>query len=182
MKIQFCGENSFYVTGKSGSVVFDANEGFDQKASFATNSQSKEQKSLKEIKQLILPGEFEISGILIKGFYTNDQKNVVYKVIIDEISIAHFGEISEIPKEKLFTNLGENIDIAFINLSENFNEKKAKELIDKIEPRMVFIGGDNQFFPKIIEIAGAKIMEENPINVKKSELSDDRTEIRILNV
>lgn len=181
MKIQFYGQNCFFLKGTDASCVFDPQENFNKTINFATNSGTAQTKNCETGKILDLPGEFEISGILVKGFFSDNQKNVVYKIIMDNLSLVHFGSMKDIPDTKFFENIGENIDIIFINLSENFDEKKAKELIEKIEPRMVFLGGDVSFFPKMVEKCAAKITEGNPISVSKSSLSDDKTEILILN-
>lgn len=182
MKIQFYGQNCFSLSGKEASCVFDPLEDFNKSVDFATDSgKNASSSNLKAKKILNLPGEFEISGVLVKGFFSDNQKNVIYKIIMDQVCLAHFGNMVDIPDTKFFENIGENIDVAFINLSENFDAKKAKELLEKIEPRMVFLGGDVSFFPKIVETCNAKTAETNPVSVSKSNLSDDKTEIFILN-
>lgn len=181
MKIQFYGQNCFFLKGTDASCVFDPQEDFNKAINFATNSGEAQVKNCETKRILDLPGEFEISGVLIKGFFSDDQKNVIYKIFMNELSLVHFGNMIDIPDMKFFENIGGNIDVAFINLSENFDDKKAKELIEKIEPRMVFLGGDVSFFPKMVEKCAAKTAEENPMSISKSSLSDDKTEIYILN-
>ncbi|MCK5461237.1 MBL fold metallo-hydrolase [Candidatus Gracilibacteria bacterium] len=183
MKIQFYGQNCFTISGKEASCAFDTPENFSQSVDVTMDSGNFSAKNIESKKNLSLPGEFEISGILVKGFYSDDQqKNIVYKIIIDDVCCVHLGDLQEIPHTKFFENLGENVDIAFVNFSESLNEKKVKDLLEKIEPRMVLLGGDESFFPKMVETCGAKTSEENPITVSKSSLSNDKTDIFIMNV
>jgi len=183
MKIQFLGNSAFLVEGKDVKIAFDPMSGLDLPAlDFATNSGGGNLSQTKEVKKTLdLPGEYEISGALIMGFYSSS-KNVVYKVVTDDVSLVHFGNLSEIPESKFFDKLGENIDVIFVVLSDSFNEKIAKELIEKLEPRMAILGGDVSYFPKKVESMGAKTLEENPLKISKSQLSDENTEVVILGV
>jgi len=181
MKIQFFGGNTFQVSGKEAKMVFDPGENTKIKeVDFITNSGRGDSTSIKEFKkELTLPGEFEISEVLIMGYYSSEE-NIVYKVVLEDISFVHFGNLKEVPKTKFFDKLGEHVDVIFVCLDEEFNEKKAKELIETIEPRMAILGGNVSLFPSMVEIAGAKNLEDNPMKLSKSQLSDDKTEIIIL--
>ncbi len=180
MKIQFFGGNTFQVEGKDAKIVFDPIEKYSGSVDFATNSGKADFSGVKESKKrLMLPGEYEISGVLVMGYFSTNE-NVVYKVILDDISLVHFGELTEMPDTKFFDELGENIDVIFVSLHEGFDEKSAKELIETLEPRMAFLAGDSSFFPKMVESVGAKTAEENPMKISRSQLSDEKTEILIL--
>ncbi len=181
MKIQHFGGNTFLVQGKDTKVVLDPSVGESfASVDFATNSGNASFEGVKEAKKLLtLPGEFEISNVLVMGYYT-EGKNVVYKLIVDDVSIVHFGHLTAAPNTKFFENLGENIDVILLPLNETFNDKAAKELIEKLEPRMAILGGNADYFPKLVENMGAKVGEENPIKLSKSGLSDDKTQVVIL--
>ena len=180
MKIQFFGGNTFYVEGKEAKVVFDPGEDYSGSVDFATNSGSADFSGVQESKKrLMLPGEYEISGVLVMGYFSTSE-NVVYKVVMDDISLVHFGLLTEMPSAKFFDKLGENIDVIFVSLQEGFNEKLVKDLIETLEPRMAFLAGDRSFFPKMVESVGAKTVEENPMKISRSQLSDEKTEVLIL--
>jgi hypothetical protein len=85
-----------------------------------------------------------------------------------------------IVKPKVLEQLGENIDVAFVCLSEKFEPKKAKELIEKTEPRLVLLGGDSQYFAELSGLMNVQNVEENPLDVLKSKLPDENTDIKIL--
>jgi L-ascorbate metabolism protein UlaG (beta-lactamase superfamily) len=183
MKIQFYGNQCFSITGKNAKIVFDPNESFKEKgfdfAMFSNTENADKFKAKDDFKKILkFPGEFEISEILLNGVYSRPE-NIIFKILIDNITFAHFGEIERMPDKQIFEKIGENIDVAFINLSKKCSKKLAKELLDTLDPRLVILGGNKEFFPKMIEIFGAK-NKENPIEIKRSDLSDEKTEMIIL--
>jgi len=186
MKIQFHGGQTFTIAGKGTKVALNPDASItDSDFDFATFSSEdlldKVSGSFDAKKKLSLPGEFEISEILITSFYASElQKNVVSKITMENISFVDFGDLQKTPDTKFFEKLGENFDLVFLNLSENFKAEDAKKLIEMLDPRMAIIGGDSQFFPKMTELTGAKTVESNPMNIKRSDLSDDKTEVVIL--
>lgn len=182
MKIQSQGQSSLVLSSKRNQVVFNPQSAPTGETDFVAMSTPRAETDVEGKKVFNVPGEFEVSGILAQGFFTDDQSNVAYKAIIDDMAVVHFGNAKEVPGSDFFEALGENVDIIIMALNEDFDDKKAKSLIDKIDPRMAIIIGDNQFFPKMVENAGAKMAEENPMTVSKSSLSDDKTDVIILNV
>ena len=182
MKIQSQGDASLIVSNKQNQVAFNPLSAPKGETDFVALSvpQSKTDVTAKRI--FNVPGEFEVSGILAEGFFSDDRSNVVFKAIIEDVAVVHFGALKEVPMANFFEKLGENIDIAVMVLSEDFDDKKAKALIDKIDPRMVIVLGDNAYYPKMVENSNAKMAEENPMTVTKSSLSDDKTDVIILNV
>ncbi len=183
MKIQFFRGNTFSIEGKDAKMVFDPEKDFSNSVDFVTNSGQADVSGIKESKKILtLPGEFEISDILVNGYYSNGLKNVIFKISVDDVSFAHFGNLEDVPETKVFDKLGEDIDVVIVSLSEKFNEKKAKELIEQIDPRMVLLGGDQTLFPKMVESMGAKTAEENPMKLVRSQLSEEKTEVLILPV
>ena len=183
MKVQFLGGNTFLLEGADAKVVFDPSADVPiESVDVVMNSGEADVSMVGEYKKVLaLPGEFEISQVLMMGYYSSPE-NVVYRVILEDIAFVHFGNLIEVPGSKFFDKLGENIDVIFVSLGEGFDEKKAKNLIEQIEPRVAFLGGDASLFPKMIEIIGAKVKEENPVSLTKSQLSDDKTEVFILPV
>ena len=113
MKIQFFGGSSFLVETKSAKVAFDPADKKMGKVDIMTSSMGKEV-SLEAKKLLTLPGEYEISGVLVRGFHTNDDKNTVFKITLEDVVVAHFGNLPGMPKSSFFDALGENVDVALI--------------------------------------------------------------------
>jgi len=177
MKIKFFGEKSFLVHGKTGNFFLNPPENCTEKCDFAIFSETEKMQNLPTKKIFSLPCEAEISEILIHGIFSSPE-NVVFKILVDGVSCVHFGELLEIPSGDFFEKLGEKIDIIFLPLSENFDAKKAKNLIDQIDPRAVFFCGDSQFFPEISK--NFKIQNlQNSTEISRQKLSDEKTEIFI---
>ena len=108
-------------------------------------------KNLKNTQKILeLPGEFDISGILVRGFYS-DKTNVVYKVIADGISFVHFGTYTPKENSDFLKKLGENVDVILINLHEKLDAKTTKTIIETLDPHLTIIGGTQELFPKMIE-------------------------------
>ena len=180
MKIQFFGNSSFGLVGKSAKVAMnmegDAAMG---KVDVATDSSGAEI-SLDAKKKLNLPGEYEVSDVLIRGLHTHGNSNVVFKCVIDEIEVAHFGVMDSMPMTKFFSELGENVDVALFSLSEKMEIKVVKDFLEKVDPRMVIFCGDKEMFPKAIEKLNAVVNAESEIAVSRSSLPNEITEYVIL--
>lgn len=181
MKIQYFGDSSFGLVGKSAKVAMNVVDDGMGKVDVATSSDSSEI-SVEAKKKLTLPGEFEVSGVLIRGLSTDDKTNVVYKCVIEDVEIVHFGDIPAMPMASFFNELGENVDVALFNLSEKTDLKMVKEFLEKIDPRMVIFGGEKEMFPQAIEKLNAVVKPESEIAVSRSSLPTDITEYVILSV
>ena len=181
MKIQFFGGSSFLVEGKSAKVAFDPADKKLGKVDITTSSTG-EEISLEAKKLLTLPGEYEISGVLARGFHTHGDTNTVFKIALDDIVVAHFGNLPGMPKAEFFDRLGENVDIALLTLRDDFDAKSAKDFLEKVDPRMVVFGGNPAIYPRIVELFNAKLSEESSLSVSRSSLPTDTTEFVILSV
>jgi hypothetical protein len=180
MKIQFFGGSSFLVETKLAKVAFDPADKKVGKVDIMTSSTG-EEVSLEAKKLLTLPGEYEISGVLVRGFHTNNDKNTVFKITLEDVVVAHFGNLP-MPKSSFFDALGENVDVALITLPDDFDAKSAKEFLEKVDPRMVIFGGNTSIFPRVVELFNAKLLPESTISVSRSSLPIDTTEFVILSV
>ena len=181
MKIQFFGNNTFLAFNKKARVAFDPPENFAEKnLDFTTNSNGVMPAGVEAKKHLTLPGEYEISNVLVKSVAQKNRENTIFKVVMDEMSIVHCGNMAEAPAKELLEELGEDIDILIINISEKFPAKKVKDLLETIEPRVAFIGGDSSKFAELNGIMAITMGEENPISISRSSLSEDKSEFYIL--
>jgi L-ascorbate metabolism protein UlaG (beta-lactamase superfamily) len=183
MKIQFLGQNGFLLSGQNATVVCDPGENVPVKnVDFVTNSGQFTETSEKiESKKLLsLPGEYEISNVLVRGFFSRPE-NVVYKIVIDGVAIVHLGSLETKPSTEFFAKLGENVDVMLVTLNEQFGVKEVKELVETLDARYTIIGGDQTLFPKMVE-AGARLAEENPIVINQTTLNEEKSEALILTV
>jgi len=182
MKIQSEGAGSLLISTKTNQVLFNPSQKPKGETDIIGLSEPMSKTDIESKKVFNVPGEFEVSGILAQGFYTDDRNNVAFKVVMDETAIVHFGNLKEVPDAAFFEKLGENVDIIALTLNADFDDKKAKTLVDKLDPRMVLILGDETYFAGVKDKMTAKTAEEEELSITKSGLSDDKTDVIILKV
>lgn len=182
MKIQSEGAGSLRLSTKKNQVLFNPIGAPKGETDIIGLSQPGAKTEIPSKKVFCLPGEFEVSGILAQSFYTDDRNNVAYRVVIEEVAVVHFGNLKEVPTTEFFEKLGENVDIIVLTLNADFDDKKAKILADKLDPRMVLILGDETYFAGVRDKMSAKLAEEDELSITKSGLSDDKTDVIILKV
>ncbi|MFN2136899.1 MAG: MBL fold metallo-hydrolase [Candidatus Promineifilaceae bacterium] len=88
------------------------------------------------------PGEFEIGGVFITGIATFDKdsgaRNIIYVFDMNGISVAHLGDLPQVPEQKQIEALGEvNVLLAPVGGSNSLNAAQAAELTSLLEPNYV---------------------------------------------
>lgn len=88
------------------------------------------------------PGEFEIGGVFITGIATFDKKsgvrNVIYVFDLNGISVAHLGDLPQVPEQKQIEALGEvNVLLTPVGGGNSLNAAQAAELASLLEPNIV---------------------------------------------
>lgn len=146
------------------------------------------------------PGEYETKGVHFKGIHsfhnakddTDQLENTIFKINIKGIRICHLGaQGTKLTPEQL-EKVGD-VDVLFVPVGKvgNLDSKKAKEVIEQIEPRIVIpmayhTDGSNRELDPVetfLSVMGAEGLE--PIDtfvVKRSELPDDNSKVVVLNV
>jgi len=92
------------------------------------------------------PGEYEISGVLIIGIATfhdgergtNKDKNTVYLMEIDEVSVCHLGDLGHMLTAEQIEELG-NVDVLLLPVGgvSTINASTAAEVVRRLEPKVV---------------------------------------------
>ena len=95
---------------------------------------------------IVNPGEYEFHGVFVYGipaFHDDKQGQErgltnVYKIITEEISIVHLGDLGQTLSDEQLERLG-NVDILMIPVGGKYtiNSEKANEVISQLEPRFV---------------------------------------------
>ncbi len=93
------------------------------------------------------PGEYEIGGVFVTGVRINgrkkkadpgDLRNTVYVIDYNGLTIAHLGELNNVPSQTEVEGLGEvNIALVPIGGQTSLNASKAAEVISLLEPSIV---------------------------------------------
>ena len=94
------------------------------------------------------PGEFEIGGVFITGVQTDgaggkkkkdgDPRNTLYVFDYDGITVAHLGDLQQVPSQAEIEALGTvNVALVPIGGGGSLNAAKAAEVISLFEPNIV---------------------------------------------
>src|SRR5512134_3358520 len=99
------------------------------------------------------PGEFEIGGVFVTGVQTEGSgsgkkkskkdneaplRNTVYVFDYDGITVAHLGDLKEVPTQSEIEALGTiNVALVPVGGGGGLNAAKAAEIISLIEPNLV---------------------------------------------
>ena len=128
-------------------------------------------------------GEYEISGVYIKGIGTNGLDNVVYTLALEDISICHLGALSKEMDPKLKEEVGE-VDILFIPIGggELLDPQRAAGAAIHLEAKVVIPMhyNENQLKQFIKEFGASGVAPAEKLTIKKKDLADKKGEIVIL--
>ncbi|MCX6080364.1 MAG: MBL fold metallo-hydrolase [Chloroflexi bacterium] len=145
------------------------------------------------------PGEFEIGGVFITGVQTDvnhkksaDQlRNTLFLFDFDGLTIAHLGDLSQVPSQSEVEALGTvNVALVPVGSGNGLNAAKAAEVISLLEPNIVIPmhyanpGGKLELDPlsKFLKEMGIASHETVPsLKVTRSGLPDE-TKVIVLDV
>lgn len=157
MDITYLGHSSFLIKGKSASLVtdpYDSSIGIkfpSVTADVVTVSHGHDDHNKSDqisgVKKVIQgPGEYEINGISIIGMstYHDDQrgelrgKNTVYIIEIDEVRIAHLGDLGHELSEKQMEQMGE-VNVLMIPVGGHYTigPEGAEKIVKGLEANIV---------------------------------------------
>lgn len=145
------------------------------------------------------PGEYETKGVHFKGIHSfhnsiedeEQLENTIFKINMNGFRLCHLGaQGTKLTPEQL--ELVGDVDVLFVPVGKvgSLDAKKAKEVIEQIEPRIVIpmtydTEGSNRGLNSVetfLSVMGAEGIE--PIDsfiVKKSELPEDNSKVVVLN-
>ena len=90
------------------------------------------------------PGEYEIGGVFITGIRTNKKKsddqlrNTLYVFDYDGVTIAHLGDLREVPSRSQLDALGEvNVALVPVGAGGGLTAAKAAEVVGVLEPNII---------------------------------------------
>ena len=135
------------------------------------------------------PGEYEVGGVFITGVRTNGKnqtgqlRNTLYVFDYDGITIAHLGDLREVPSRSQVDALGEvNIALVPVGGGGGLSAARAAEVVGVLEPKLVvpmhYATPDGKLsldpLEKFIKEMGLGALEaEDSLKITKSSLPDD---------
>lgn len=161
MYITWYGQSTFKLQNKAVTILLDPysarraglhGPNFKADIIILSNQEDKKiiNKDLKEGCFLIDgPGEFEIKGIFVQGIAINE-KQLIYRLLIDEISIGLLGELNSVLQADQLEKL-DGLDVLLIPVGGRkklLDSALAAKLVKAIEPRLVI--------PTCFQIPGLK--------------------------
>ena len=128
-------------------------------------------------------GEYEVSGIYIKGIGSNGRNNTVYSLVLEDISICHLGALSKEMDPSLKEAVGE-VDILFIPIGggELLDPQKAAGAAIHLEAKIVIPMNYNESQLKqfIKEFGAGGTVAADKLTIKKKDLAEKKGEVVVL--
>jgi L-ascorbate metabolism protein UlaG (beta-lactamase superfamily) len=143
------------------------------------------------------PGEYEIKGVMIQGISAkHDDKNgaergdnVLYRIEIDGIAIAHLGDLGHTLSDEQLDKL-DGVDILLVPVGGKYtiDGKKAAEVISQVEPRIIIpmhykikgLNLDVESEAKFIKELGLEPKQEEKLKISKRDLPQEGMELVVL--
>ena len=142
-------------------------------------------------------GEYDRKGVLIEGIDSfHDEKNgaerggnIIYRIEIDDISVAHLGDLGHaLTDAQLEKLVGTDILLIPVGGYKSLDAKKAVEVISQIEPRIVIpmhyktkdVKFDLDSIEKFIKEIGLTPTYEEKLKISKKDLPAEDMELVIL--
>ncbi len=181
MNIRYLGHSSFLIEGKTGKVVTDPYDPTmmkrkfpDVSADIVTVSHQHQDHNAPHLVQgnplvITIPGEYEKKGIRIYGFETYHDKqngaergkNTMYKIVVDDVSILHCGDLGHVLSKELIEEV-DGVDILLIPAGGNYtiSPDEAQDVVSKVEPSVVIpmhyknnVGFNEEIMSKLLSVS-----------------------------
>lgn len=145
------------------------------------------------------PGEYDRKGVLIEGIDSYHDKNsggergnnVIYRIEIDDISVAHLGDLGHtLDNAQLEKLVGTDVLLIPVGGKYTIDAQQAVEVIAQIEPRIVIpmhykVDGltlDIEGVDKFIKAIGIAPTYEEKLKIAKKDLPQEDMELVILSI
>lgn len=142
-------------------------------------------------------GEYDFKGVMIEGIdsYHDDKNgaerggNIIYRIEIDDISVAHLGDLGQVLDNNQLEKLaGTDVLLIPVGGLHTLDAKKAVEVISQIEPRIVIpmhykhkdLKFDLDPVDKFIKEIGLTPTYEEKLKISKKDLPTEDMELVIL--
>lgn len=188
MKIQWHGETSFTITGKNAHIAINNLQDAKANIHFCTRHQEGKIET-DEVKVFDWPGEYEAKGVSISTIDSQNpqsEENLVFYFEIDNIKVCHLGHTNgKLTPDQMQEISESDILLIPINKETSIDAKKAHEIIEQIEPRIViptdFTANDESYSEFVKEMGLPELTPQASFDAKgRSNLPDDRTDYVLL--
>lgn len=197
MDITWYGNTCFVCKDKAVSVVINPDETSGKLKGEIVLSSLKEKTSAVEgaVQVCDWPGEYEIKDIPITAFqaWKSSKKNeeekgkksdstLIFRFDMGGFKVAHLGELGHTLTSDMVKEIGD-VDILMMAVGDgaNLDNKKAMEILEAIDPRVLIIMDNGQQKELLKELGADQSQESDKFTVKtRSELPEDKRTYAIL--
>jgi L-ascorbate metabolism protein UlaG (beta-lactamase superfamily) len=145
------------------------------------------------------PGEYDIKGVMVQGIETFHDakggtergKNIVYRIEMDDLTIAHLGDLGHILTDEQLDQL-DGVDVLLIPVGgvHTIDAKMAVEVIGQLEPRIVIpmryklpgVKSEVDAVEKFIKELGVQPRREEKLKIAKKDLPQEGMDLVILSI
>ncbi len=187
MDITWHGNTCFELKGKKSKIIINPEK--EKLSGEIVLSSMKDPKEVKDMKKIFdWPGEYEINGVPIVAMKAwqkslskekeegEGEETLIFYFEIDNVKCCHLGALGHVLTSDMVNRLGD-VDILMVDIGtdSNLDEKKAIEVVEAIEPRVVIPMGKEPFSKALKELGAAFNGAEDKFSVKvNSDLPDDK--------
>lgn len=149
------------------------------------------------------PGEYEVSGIFIKGFLSKtqyvpreltrdmewmDHINTIYTVAMEGMNLCFLGAFSEDALPASAKGANENIDILFVPIGGDgvLNPEHAQKIAVQFEPKIIIpthwegVGGKDALKIFLKESGAEGVKPVDKLTIKRKDIESKESEVVVL--
>ncbi len=142
------------------------------------------------------PGEYEVSGIFIKGFLSKsgyggeDRLNTIYTVQMEGMNLCFLGAIGDEKIAPAVKEAIDGVDILFVPIGGNgvLDPAIASKLAVQFEPKLIIpshygeVGDKNALKTFLKEIGAENVSPVDKLTIKKKDLDGKEGDVVVLEV
>lgn len=186
MEIVWHGNTCFTIKDKESALVINPSKE-NLKGNFVLSSLKNEIPTVEgSMKTFDWPGEYEIKGVPIIGFPAatgTDDDTIIFYFEVGKVKLCHLGELGEALTNEMVKEI-DDVDVLMIKAGKgtNLSLKKAVEIIEAIDPRVIIPMGDNDPQELLKELGADQPENTDKFVLKsRSELPEDKRRYVLFN-
>lgn len=186
----------FKVKGEDATVLVGPHaEGENEAADLVLTSLAEYPQIEGAVNTFNWPGEYESKEVPVNAFqaYTSPRNEdgksegddvVIFRFVVDGITVCHLGELGHTLTSELVDKIGD-VDVLMIKIGQdaNLDKKKALDVIEAIEPRIIIPMGEGDPMAALKEFGIDAPNKDSKLTIKgRSSLPSDELQYIVLDL